>query len=36
MKSVRGYKYWQYNGKTLMQLSEELKLKEKNININSQ
>ena len=35
-KSVRGYKYWQYNGKTLMQLSEELKLKEKNTNINSE
>lgn len=26
-KSVRGYKYWEYNGKTLMKLSDEFKLK---------
>jgi hypothetical protein len=34
-KSVRGYKYWVHNGKTLMQLAEELKLKEESNKNNS-
>lgn len=28
-KSVRGYKYWMYMGKTLMELADEFKLRQK-------